>query len=234
MTDSKKKADEDDAPGAPEWMVTFSDCMTLLLTFFVLLLSFASFDNQVFSDLRVIYSDALTTVAMTSKRTPRDSVLYIPPVKHLNKIHEGSETPTNAQKQQNGLMNETDDTDLEGNMVFQVPSKKVFWGNGKTMSREGRKVMDMMASFLKEVPGRIVLSETGPTNGRNNLNFGLPRTWVVMEYLTKSQGVDRKRFSLSLSGIVAPKNSESSAEKPEQQAVERVVEITLLERSAYN
>ncbi len=34
--------------GAPEWMVTFSDCMTLLLTFFVLMLSFSSFDEKTF------------------------------------------------------------------------------------------------------------------------------------------------------------------------------------------
>ena len=32
--------------GAPAWMLTFCDCMTLLLTFFVLLLSFSSFDES--------------------------------------------------------------------------------------------------------------------------------------------------------------------------------------------
>ncbi len=34
--------EEEDAPGAPEWIVTFSDMISLLVTFFVLLLSFAS------------------------------------------------------------------------------------------------------------------------------------------------------------------------------------------------
>ncbi len=33
---------EEDPPGAPEWIVTFSDMISLLVTFFVLLLSFAS------------------------------------------------------------------------------------------------------------------------------------------------------------------------------------------------
>ncbi|MBL8863777.1 MAG: hypothetical protein JNK02_17440 [Planctomycetes bacterium] len=36
------EAEEDDSPGAPEWIVTFSDMISLLVTFFVLLLSFAS------------------------------------------------------------------------------------------------------------------------------------------------------------------------------------------------
>jgi chemotaxis protein MotB len=34
--------EEEDPPGAPEWIVTFSDMISLLVTFFVLLLSFAS------------------------------------------------------------------------------------------------------------------------------------------------------------------------------------------------
>jgi len=38
----RKKEDE----GAPAWMVTFADLMTLLLTFFVLLLSMSTLDNQ--------------------------------------------------------------------------------------------------------------------------------------------------------------------------------------------
>jgi len=38
----EKKPDE----GAPAWMVTFADLMTLLLTFFVLLLSMSTLDNQ--------------------------------------------------------------------------------------------------------------------------------------------------------------------------------------------
>jgi chemotaxis protein MotB len=42
----KKKADA----GAPAWMVTYSDMVTLLLTFFVLLLSMANLDKRKFFD----------------------------------------------------------------------------------------------------------------------------------------------------------------------------------------
>lgn len=42
---------EEDKPGAPEWMVTFGDLMSLLLTFFVLLLSFSQMDNARFKEL---------------------------------------------------------------------------------------------------------------------------------------------------------------------------------------
>ena len=35
--------------GAPDWMVTFADLMSLLLTFFVLLLSFSTMSEEAFN-----------------------------------------------------------------------------------------------------------------------------------------------------------------------------------------
>ena len=43
--------DDDVAEGAPEWVVTFADLMSLLLCFFVLLLSFSRMDDERFKEL---------------------------------------------------------------------------------------------------------------------------------------------------------------------------------------
>ena len=48
---------EDSPPGAPAWMLTFGDCMTLLLTFFVLMLSFSSFDEAALMRLKGAFSE---------------------------------------------------------------------------------------------------------------------------------------------------------------------------------
>ena len=46
MGKKKREKKEDDPPaGAPAWMVTYSDMVTLLLTFFVMLLAMASFES---------------------------------------------------------------------------------------------------------------------------------------------------------------------------------------------
>ena len=44
--------------GAPAWVVTFGDLMSLLLTFFVLLLSFSRMDNERFKELAGSLQDA--------------------------------------------------------------------------------------------------------------------------------------------------------------------------------
>lgn len=57
----KHEEPEEQEAGAPAWMVTFADLMTLLLTFFVLLLSFANMDTQKFRDMLGSLKDAFGT-----------------------------------------------------------------------------------------------------------------------------------------------------------------------------
>lgn len=45
MAKKRKKKEEQKSGGAPDWMVTYSDMVTLLLTFFVMLLAMASFED---------------------------------------------------------------------------------------------------------------------------------------------------------------------------------------------
>ena len=40
--------------GAPAWMATFADMATLLMAFFVLILSFAEFNAEIQADFRVV------------------------------------------------------------------------------------------------------------------------------------------------------------------------------------
>ncbi|NLD50815.1 MAG: OmpA family protein [Clostridiaceae bacterium] len=65
MKGGRKPMPEDDPPeGAPEWMTTYSDLVTLLLTFFVLLFSMASVDKQKFE--AVAYSLRSTFLNMSN------------------------------------------------------------------------------------------------------------------------------------------------------------------------
>ncbi|PLX49625.1 MAG: flagellar motor protein MotB [Desulfobulbaceae bacterium] len=57
MADEKGKCPEC-KPGAPAWMCTFADLMSLLLCFFVLLLSFAVMDQQTFKRVAGSMKDA--------------------------------------------------------------------------------------------------------------------------------------------------------------------------------
>ena len=235
MGRGKKQAEADEAPGAPEWMVTFSDCMTLLLTFFVLLLSFSSFDNRIFRKLKVIFSDNMDSVN-TAKRENKDAFLPTEQIEPTIELERGSEKPTLVQGVNDGLKEETEPVNFRRRKVFLIPSEKIFWGKGRVISSDGRKIMTIMASFLKEVPSRVVISENGPPDDKSGEHFGLPRAWAVMNYLTTNQNLDEKQFSISAVSTLDARYSmlDTRRESRIENQESRILEIVLLERSIYN
>ena len=234
MTRESKQVEEDEAPGAPEWMVTFSDCMTLLLTFFVLLLSFSSFDDKVFRKLRVIFMDALPVPSTSqSKEANRDAVLLTEQIDMTPELREGSEKPTLLRGLDDNVREETP-ADFRSRKVFSISSEKVFWGKGTLISAEGRRIISAMASFLGEVPSRVVICENGPVDKGGTEQLGLSRAWAVLEYLTSSQNLDKNWFSISSGSTLAQEGLRSDEPSRASMKSERTLEIVLLERSIYD
>ncbi|MBN1125632.1 MAG: hypothetical protein JXA82_11535 [Sedimentisphaerales bacterium] len=219
----QSKQIEDEAPaGAPDWMVTFSDCMTLLLTFFVLLLSFATFHEETLPALGRAFQHALPSVG-NSQKTEVDSVYEKEETKNSERVDKGTETkpllqtPDNARPQA-----EQKPLDFKNLKVFCVDSSRFFWGEATAISAEGRLVLDALAQFLHSQPSRVVISENGPPG---TLELGLDRAWAIVEYLAGSdceQPVPREKFSVTGSTMMRQGPSDT-----------RRVEITLLEKSLY-
>jgi chemotaxis protein MotB len=232
MARARKQVEEDEAPGAPEWMVTFSDCMTLLLTFFVLLLSFSSFDDKTFRKLQMIFVENLPAIGESDKRD-KDSVFPPEQIQTTVSLLEGSEKPTLDQGLDDNLQKETP-ADFRSRKVFSISSEKIFWGNGALISAEGRGIMTTMASFLKEVPNRVVICENGPAGKGGAEQLGLSRAWAVLDYFTSSQNLDKNWFSVSAGSTLAQEDLRSSESSRISMKSERTLEIVLLERSIYD
>jgi len=233
MGSVRKQPESDEPSGAPEWMVTFSDCMTLLLTFFVLLLSFSTFDELVFRKLKVIFAGAFPAVSQQGEMN-NDAFLAMEQIVATGELEEGSEKPTLASGWEDNLEEETGPEDFHSRKVFLISSKKVFWGKGTTISSEGRDIMATMALFLREVCSRVVISENGPGDDESGEHFGLPRAWAVVENLTTKQGLDKKWFSISAASTLPQEGFESDEPDHPSPEAERMLEIVLLERSIYN
>lgn len=238
-----REQEPDEPQGAPEWMVTFSDCMTLLLTFFVLLLSFSSFDDKAFRRMGSALSAGLPSVG-TSISWDRDAFLDMEKIKYKKEVDKGSEKPTLDEENEGILEEQANPPNLHNRKVFLTSSDKVFWGRGTLISFKGREILSDMASFLETVPNKIIISENGQINQKaepNSRDIGLQRAWAVMNYLTVKQGLDRKRFSISavstvplrtLSPMARRSGHESRATSYEWS--DRMLEIVILERSICN
>ena len=217
MASKKKSQPEAEAGGAPEWMVTFSDCMTLLLTFFVLLLSFATFDEETLPALANSFANALPSLGL-SNVSDRQSFYEKQATREEVDQTKGTETRTTADTLSSNFMREKKPLDFRNLKVFTVPSDQFFWGRGTAISQSGREVLDALAKFLKSTAGRVVISENGPGD---HTELGLGRCLAVLAYFTNEQGIPSSRFSITVS---------STMRTPPDH---RQLEITLLERSIY-
>ena len=223
---------EDEDPGAPEWMVTFSDCMTLLLTFFVLLLTFSSFDDKDFRQMETSLAKALPSVGTATKRD-RDSFETRRQIRPNKEIHKGSEKPTLKKGKAQNIKEDLTFLDFQNRKVFIVSSDKVFLGKGSHMTFMGREVFTNMAILLKSNTNRIVISETGSTQSNASVTLGLRRATAVMAYLTKKKGLDPDRFSISAASTLPEKNIAQTNTSRNSKKDKRRLEIIVLERSIY-
>lgn len=236
-----KQTPPEEGPNAPIWLLSFSDCMTNLVVFFVLLVTFSSFDKEVagtFEGIRQAFS-------MGTVKSGSDKGVFQHPYQIWSSemLEQGSEKPTlaTAETGSEGRLRETTEAaDFRSRRVFLIPSKQIFWWKGTAISFKGRGILASMGVFLKEVPSRLVISENGPGTGGDDEQLGLERALAVMEYLTARQGLSKNRFSISAASTIAESVSEDGRSEPAHRTggtwseAERMLEIVLLERSIYN
>ena len=218
MNREKKQVEEDQPAGAPDWMVTFSDCMTLLLTFFVLLLSFSTFGKKTLPGLGTSFARSLPSIGLTNI-FEQDSMWQNDDTKHRQKVTKGTETRNLEDKPSSNFMSEKKALDFRNLKVFTTQSSNVFWANGSAISKSGKEILDALATFLHVVPSRVVISENGPNT---NNSKGLQRAWKVVDYLTTQKRLKKQMFSITASTTM--RDNDFS---------QRILEITLLERNIY-
>jgi len=209
----KKQQEEESGESAPLWMITFSDMASLLMAFFVMLTTFASFGPEETNVIQGIGRAALLPNYGVFAHPPRKGVVKV--VKSASQAQKGSETPT-LEQQPGGGFKRRDLQDFRNRKVFLIASKLVFVANGVTLSAQGKDFLDTLAVFVQEVPNRIIISESGAEN--SNLSFGIGRSMIVLKYLT-AKGVPQDKCNIAAVGISPPENFQN----------ERMLEIVLLD-----
>ncbi len=198
MAKQRKKRPPDSGP-SEDWIVTFSDCMMLLLCFFVMLLSFSSFDESSLQQLGgVILMPSNFSVSDDSDDTSKPT--FVKPIdRPMDVTTVGSEIYSDAEqkriKNPKKYEQVLDEDAYKDRRVFSLRRSDLFWAKGATVTAKGRKKLKKIAAFLKVLPCRVVIS----LRGDNDLELGLKRSVAVMRYFTQpgKGGADANLFSVA-------------------------------------
>ncbi len=198
--------------GAPEWMVTFGDLMSLLLTFFVLLFSISEVKDQKIFDMVVAFrsefelesdgdgaflldfSEVVELLSSLSKQMPdkaegqmgKTNVRIENPFGEFASIHR---------------VKEDFHIDVEGDVLFPEGSSEI--------GEQGRALLGDLSKRLRGGYNRIrVVGSAAPTNAdTDEVLLGFQRARAVQELLilgTDGDGVDARRIEIATRGAFDP------------------------------
>jgi flagellar motor protein MotB len=215
----QKPAEEESAgEGSPLWMVSFSDCMTLLMSFFLVLATFsASGDKGAYNRSGAGVGNGNSSLSDIKM----DNGAVLPKPQLPDQQAQGSETMTPealAGLVSSGGRANPKDKETYAKKVFMIPSEKLFYGKSDVLTQDGRETLRLIGQYLQSVKARMVISESG-VPGAEGGSLGLPRALAILHFFADECGLNVDRMCVSMTGTV-PRN-------------QRKAEIALLERSAY-
>lgn len=226
----KKKSDEGGLRG-DEWLGTYSDCVTLLLTFFVLLYSMSSLDA---SKAKAI-SEAFTVMTGQSA----DSILEYDQFQGSNPVIGGESKVDNdieAHTQDSLSMYETVEEFLEENqmdeslqvtqdergVVLHLTDSILFESGQATLIPGSIVVLDKINELISSIPNPIVIEghtdDIPISNSKYSDNWDLSaqRATNVLRYFLSKGNEDPSRFSASGYGEFRPNVENTSDENRSQ------------------
>ena len=228
--------------GAPEWMCTFSDMMSLLLCFFVLLFSLSTIE-------KVKFVQAISSIQGALGRIPNMyNMSFIPqtstvpqnvePVQRTRDIERAKEAI--AERARSILVSDeaSKEVIVEGvkeGVRFSITGRVLFDQGFATLSPEGHEILKTLASdILNDFP-KLRISIEGHTDDtvvppglpfQDNWRLAEARAYGTMIFLRDQCNVAENRLSFKSCGMDRPRFPNDS---PENRALNRRVEIILLQ-----
>ena len=225
MGRDKKQVCEEGAPG---WIVTFSDLMSLLLTFFVLLLSFSSISEEKFNRAVLSLQGALGVLPANPSMIGRSSN------KRKNREESESEKQARELRRQLQIMGKEQEVKIEfdakGGLKISLPNAILFETGSATLKPEASPVLGEISRVLAALPDTFVEvkghTDTTPLTQmpqfRDNYQLSYFRAEAVMQQLVIAGGVPEEQFQITAAGQNQPMATNTT---PEGRATNRRVEI---------
>ncbi|MBS4021283.1 MAG: OmpA family protein [Dethiobacter sp.] len=188
--------------GAPAWMVTYSDMITLVLAFFVLLFSFAVIDearfNEMLSSIRITFlgSEGIFSGATDPFDFPESFF-------DRDKVEESMETVEKIKNfiSEKGLVGAMDLFVDERGIVLEF-SDALFFDPGRAeLKQEAQEILNYVADLLNSLDNEVIVeghTDNVPINTYlfpSNWELSVARAVVVVRYLAEIKLLDPVRFA---------------------------------------
>ena len=206
--------DEPEEMGIPEWVVTFGDMMSLLLTFFIMLVSLSEIKEEetyqaLVDSMQRQFGYARTVEALTPGESRPRSSAFTPLATTGRAKKKDTAKGGVPQKAPNG--EEPQVRIVRPGQMTAVGSVIFFDLGSDTISKAGNDVISDLATQLRGKPQKIevrghVSSEFAARTGDGDeaIMLGFRRAAAVRRLLVEREGLNPDRFRISSAGESEP------------------------------
>jgi hypothetical protein len=185
-----KKAEVDAGEGVGLWYVSFADMITLLLSFFVMMAGFSSYDNDSLDRIRNasprMYASPLPGMLESGSNSVLDP-LFSSAIQTF-----GAETADQGTfGVKAGASADPATFAFSQRKTISLPLDVVFQPNSSALSDTGQKCVELVARYLSASTYYVLLGTSG-----GDPNLSLSRQWRVATLLAR-RGVGMKNVALS-------------------------------------
>ena len=225
----KEKGEAEGAKGCPSWMTTLGDLLTLLLTFFVLQISFASFKQEKIEELVSTLRGAMGAleagrqIGFPRKKAVKEDLSFVRTIETIQEIEEYA-------SQKDWLQEEFGKSVTSRGLVITMAADVLFAPGKVKIKWKGKRLLNMIAERIKRSSFHISIEGHTDDVPINTTQF--PSNWElsgiravsVLKYLIK-RDIAPQRLSAVGYGQFKPKYRNDT---PEGRMRNRRVEIVLI------
>lgn len=196
----RKKRGEDSGVGggSPGWMTTFSDLMTLLLTFFILMFSISNLDTEKFQSVASSFQSVLSGSGGESILSEQDSIVdfteqYMENKELYDKVSDYLEE---------GELGENVSVSMNAKGVFvEMKDAILFEPGSASLKVEGVEVLKQLEDLINDFENELVVEgytddiPESSTRFPTNWELSTARAVSVVRYLIDEENVDPERLS---------------------------------------
>ena len=214
------------------WMVTLSDLIMLLLTFFVMLLAMSSMDQRKLKDILIHFRDAAGLLDFAGSTGVTDLATFLKKYKEKSRFFMIDRNllrylfMPSIDKEMEEI--EIDITDDERGIVISFQGDILFDPGEVKIKKDAFPVLDSIAGAIDSCPNDILImghTDNMPVHSElyeSQWELSSYRGLSVLEYFLKEKGLSPSRFSV---GGYGPSRPLYPNDTPKDRALNRRVEI---------
>lgn len=199
---AREKQPPEKADDIPSWFMTYSDVITLLMTFFILLLTFATNEPERFEQLQISLFEGAGATGVAGDRPDgleRDSFVMRARPRSSRMTMRGSEMPAtltdpsySATKEKLTGLRDDQERQTATRNYFDMPLAQIVSSRNQSVSAQGRQHFRMLAKHLRKSPFHATLSVSRADE--------LPLALLVFNHFVRIEGIAPGKVGLSQGG----------------------------------